>query len=69
MILYTMMPQELIFQQSYQQEQSQPKLINHNGIPVIVEENEQKQQQIVRVLSTNPQDYLNENYYPGQILS
>ncbi|MBY0004554.1 YlzJ-like family protein [Priestia aryabhattai] len=69
MILYTMMPQELIFQQSYRQEQSQPKLINHNGIPVIVEENEQKQQQIVRVLSTNPQDYLNENYYPGQILS
>ncbi|CAH0153043.1 MULTISPECIES: YlzJ-like family protein [Priestia] len=69
MILYTMMPQELIFQQSYQQEQSQPKLINHNGIPVIVEENEQKQQQIVRILSTNPQDYLNENYYPGQILS
>ena len=41
MILYTMMPQELIFQQSYHQEQSQPKLINHNGIPVIVEENEQ----------------------------
>ncbi|MDO6847460.1 YlzJ-like family protein [Priestia megaterium] len=69
MILYTMMPQELIFQQSYQQEQSQPKLVNHNGIPVIVEENEQKQQQIVRILSTNPQDYLNENYYPGQILS
>ncbi|MCM3769380.1 YlzJ-like family protein [Priestia aryabhattai] len=69
MILYTMMPQELIFQQSYLQEQSQPKLINHNGIPVIVEENEHKQQQIVRVLSTNPQDYLNENYYPGQILS
>ncbi|MQR88771.1 hypothetical protein GFV16_23175 [Bacillus megaterium] len=69
MILYTMMPQELIFQQSYQQEQSQPKLINHNGIPVVVEENEQKQQQIVRILSTNPQDYLNENYYPGQILS
>ncbi|AUO10871.1 YlzJ-like family protein [Priestia megaterium] len=69
MILYTMMPQELIFQQSYPQEQSQPKLINHNGIPVIVEENEQKQQQIVRILSTNPQDYLNENYYPGQILS
>ncbi|MGG0747731.1 YlzJ-like family protein [Priestia megaterium] len=64
-----MMPQELIFQQSYQQEQSQPKLISHNGIPVIVEENEQKQQQIVRILSTNPQDYLNENYYPGQILS
>ncbi|MED3978000.1 YlzJ-like family protein [Priestia megaterium] len=69
MILYTMMPQELIFQQSYQQEQSQPTLVNHNGIPVIVEENEQKQQQIVRILSTNPQDYLNENYYPGQILS
>jgi len=69
MILYTMMPQELNFQQSYHQEQSQPKLINHNGIPVIVEENEQKQQQIVRILSTNPQDYLNENYYPGQILS
>ncbi|MBM7701923.1 hypothetical protein JOC83_000749 [Bacillus iocasae] len=43
--------------------------IEYNGISFVVMENAQKQYQIVRMLSTNPQDYLNSEYIPGQILS
>jgi hypothetical protein len=45
------------------------KIIEINGISMIVMENDQKQYEVVRLLSTNPQDYLNNQYYPGQIIS
>ncbi|MFC0043614.1 YlzJ-like family protein [Metabacillus iocasae] len=62
------MPQEHIFPMestAYENQQT----IEYNGISFVVMENAQKQYQIVRMLSTNPQDYLNSEYIPGQILS
>ncbi|TYR82775.1 hypothetical protein FZC66_04045 [Priestia megaterium] len=70
MILYTMMPQELIYPDENTEKQfAKQKMIECEGIPVIVEENAQGQKQIIRILSTDPQHYLHDKYYPGQILS
>ncbi|MBN8434649.1 YlzJ-like family protein [Priestia flexa] len=69
MILYTMMPQELIYPDTTQAELPKQKMMQYNGISMLVEENEYNQKQIVRILSTDPQHYLDKKYYPGQILS
>ncbi|MFC3882515.1 YlzJ-like family protein [Bacillus songklensis] len=68
MILYTMMPQELVFPMDMSIYGKQ-KVIDINGLSMIVMENDQKQYEVVRLLSTNPQDYLNNRYYPGQIIN
>ncbi|WP_243386927.1 YlzJ-like family protein [Bacillus kexueae] len=68
MILYTMMPQELIFQDT-QQSFDGPKLVYMRGIPILVQENNQKQYEIVRVLSTDPNHYLLDQLIPGQTVS
>ncbi|KOO46559.1 YlzJ-like family protein [Priestia koreensis] len=65
MILYTMMPQELIFPTESVTEAEQ-KVVEYNGIPFVVTQNENGQHQIVRMLSTNPQDYLDSRYQPGE---
>ncbi|MCM3003714.1 YlzJ-like family protein [Priestia koreensis] len=65
MILYTMMPQELIFPTESVTE-AQQKVVEYNGIPFVVMQNENGQHQIVRMLSTNPQDYLDSRYQPGE---
>jgi hypothetical protein len=64
MILYTMMPNELIFpvqEDSFSQQQ----FIEMNGVSMIVEKSEEQQYRIVRLLSTDPQHYLSEEYMPG----
>lgn len=65
MILYTMMPEELVFPIDMSIYDKQ-KIVQMNGVPVVVSENAQKQYEVVRLLSTNPQDFLNEQYCPGQ---
>lgn len=65
MILYTMMPEELVFPIDMSVYDKQ-KIVQMNGISVVVSENAQKQYEVVRLLSTNPQDFLNEQYCPGQ---
>lgn len=64
MILYTMMPQELIYQ-TPDSEFGKQKIVDVNGVSMIVAENSPKEYQVVRVLSTNPNDFLNEQYTPG----
>jgi hypothetical protein len=68
MILYTMMPQELVFPTDMSVYGKQ-KIIEVNGMSMVVMENDQKQYEVVRLLSTNPQDYLNSQYCPGQIIN
>nr|WP_239421960.1 YlzJ-like family protein [Bacillus sp. CGMCC 1.16541] len=62
------MPQEFVFP-TESTEYDSLQTIEHNGISFLVMENTQRQYQIVRMLSTDPQDYLNSEYGPGQILS
>ncbi|GAF63593.1 YlzJ-like family protein [Alkalihalobacillus trypoxylicola] len=67
MILYTMMPHEQVFsndEQSYTQYVTLPVKDGH----LIVEKVNHSDYQIVRLLSTNPMSYLNNEYTPGTII-
>jgi hypothetical protein len=68
MILYTMMPHELIF--PYEEDaQSRQIMINYEGIPLLVEQTSQQNLQIIRVLSSDPQHFMDERFYPGSKIS
>ena len=64
MIMYTMMPEELIFpinQEIYDSQQ----VINFNGIPLLVAKTETHEYELIRVLSTDPNHYLHIQLQPG----
>ncbi|WP_044893714.1 YlzJ-like family protein [Bacillus alveayuensis] len=67
MILYTTMPQELIFQTA-STEYAKQQLVYYDGIPLLVRETETKEYEIVRNLSTNPQHFLQAKYSPGMTI-
>ncbi|MBA2876549.1 YlzJ-like family protein [Thermaerobacillus caldiproteolyticus] len=64
MILYTIMPEHLIFQTDMD-EYTKQKIVYYDGIPFIVQETETKEYEIVRNLSTNPFHFLEQKYAPG----
>lgn len=61
------MPEELIFPTDETQYANQ-QVIEMNGVSMMVEKNED-QFRIVRLLSTDPQHYLSEDYCPGTMIS
>ncbi|MBS4199014.1 YlzJ-like family protein [Bacillus sp. FJAT-49732] len=63
MILHTIVPPELIFQYSEDAFSSQTP-ITRNGIPMIVEQSGQMYK-VIRIMSSNPDDYLKAEYSPG----
>ncbi|HDR4419608.1 MULTISPECIES: YlzJ-like family protein [Bacillus cereus group] len=63
MILYTIMPEQLVYPADYSQCESQ-KVVNINGVELMVSEEEHGCYSIVRVLSTDPFHYL--EFEPGQ---
>jgi predicted nucleic acid-binding Zn finger protein len=67
MSLYTIMPEELIFPTDEKLYANQ-HVIEMNGISMMVEKNED-QYRIIRLLSTDPQDFLTEEYCPGKMIS
>lgn len=64
MIMYTMMPEELIFPMS-QDIYEKHQVINYNGIPLLVAKNEANELEVVRVLSTEPNHFLHTGMQPG----
>lgn len=68
MILYTMLPYELVFPYEADIFQKQ-KTIMYNDIPVIVEQTDSQTLQIVRVLSSDPKHFLDERLTPGSKIS
>ncbi|ULT58607.1 YlzJ-like family protein [Neobacillus drentensis] len=68
MILYTMMPSELIFP-AEQVEQSKQKLITYQGVSMLVEQTDSEYVEVVRILSSDPQHYLNQQLCPGAKIS
>lgn len=68
MTLYTMMPHELIFPQEVGAAPKQ-QMINYQGIPLLVEFTDQQNVQVIRVLSSDPQHYLDERICPGAKIS
>ncbi|TDQ39703.1 YlzJ-like family protein [Aureibacillus halotolerans] len=68
MILYTSMPEELIFQPDEKVFQNRMTL-QVGGCSLLVEKTTEAQFRVVQVLSSDPSHYLMEAYTPGQILS
>ncbi|WP_040205036.1 YlzJ-like family protein [Neobacillus jeddahensis] len=68
MILYTMMPNELIF--PYEPEAvGKQQMITYQGIPLLVELTDQQQAHVVRIVSSDPQHFMNEQICPGAKIS
>ncbi|MEH7222617.1 YlzJ-like family protein [Bacillus sp. JJ1566] len=65
MILYTMMPHELIYPQT-EMENSNLKYIDVNGVSLAVSDSQDGEYTIERVMSTDPQHFLDGRYSPGQ---
>ncbi|HEY2420988.1 MAG TPA: YlzJ-like family protein [Neobacillus sp.] len=68
MILYTMMPQELIFPNEADAYSNQ-MTITYQGIPLLVERTEQKNFQVVRILSSDPNHFMDDRLCPGAKIS
>lgn len=68
MILYTMMPNELIFPPEADSFQQQ-KMISYQGIPLLVEQTDPQNVQVVRILSSDPQHFLDDRICPGAKIS
>ncbi|MGD6816109.1 YlzJ-like family protein [Metabacillus sp. 84] len=65
MILYTMMPQELIFPTD-NREPAAEKMAIVNGVEMIVRPCADASYEVVRLLSSNPNHYLQSECMPGQ---
>ncbi len=63
MILYTMMPEELIFPSSDVEEKS----VTYGGVQMMVRGSGINEYEIVRLISSDPNDYL--QYTPGTKIS
>lgn len=68
MILYTMMPEELIFPVENHENPS-PLMMNYNGVPVLAEPADGGSYRIVRILSTDPSHFLKPDCAPGSKIS
>lgn len=67
MILYTMMPQELVFQTPVT-EYGKQEIIHYDGIPLLVEQDENHRYRVIQIMSTDPSHFLDHRCAPGTIL-
>lgn len=68
MILYTMMPHELIFPCD-ENEFTKLLEVTYDGIPLMVEKMDDDYYRVVRIMSTDPGHYLDTRYMPGAKIS
>lgn len=66
-MLYTIIPYEEVFDEGDQILSSRE--ISVGGIFMQVQPGDNNSGQIARIISTDPQDYLNPNYQPGTMIS
>lgn len=67
MILYTMMPHELVFPTTDDEFKKQT-VVNGEGFSLVVEPVSGSECRVVSLISSNPQHYLDSKYSPGQII-
>lgn len=67
MILYTPLPLELVLEGFDQPREYRE--IKIDGVTMVVEKINDHQSRIVRLISTNPNDFLSPKYQPGSIIS
>ena len=70
MIMYTTMPLEFVFENMEQTEKQNIREISMGaGVTMLVEPTGSSEGKIVRLISPDPQDYLNPRFAPGQTIS
>jgi len=67
MILHTIVPQELVF--GMEDTERKEYMASINGVPVMCEPINGFEVRITKLLSTDPNHYLNPSIFPGAILS
>lgn len=67
MVLWTVVPLEMVFPTEVSN--AKYEQIQHLGVQMEVEKISDNQCRIVRILSTNPQDYLRSEIQPGTVLT
>lgn len=67
MILYTPLAQSDIFPEDNRN--TNRLIVNHQNRPLYVEKNEDGNYQVLQLLSTDPNDFMDPQYQPGSILS
>ncbi|WP_419888502.1 YlzJ-like family protein [Neobacillus niacini] len=68
MILYTTMPQEFIYPPETDTFTKQ-QTVTFQGVSLIVEQTDSQNVQVVRILSSDPQHFLDERICPGAKIS
>lgn len=68
MIHYTPLPLEDVFA-GWDQPGEAPQEVTVNGVTMLVEPVNMQEAKIVRIISANPQDYLNPSFQPGNTIS
>ncbi|WP_196220223.1 YlzJ-like family protein [Terrilactibacillus tamarindi] len=63
--MYTIYPEEVIFSDTEPKSNNQMTL-NIQGVTLVVEVENQNQLKIIRLISSNPQDFLDERFQPGE---
>jgi hypothetical protein len=67
MILYTTVPEELIFPQ--ENTNTQQLIVDIKEGQLVLEQVSNQEFKVVRLISSDPNAYLNENYSPGKMIS
>lgn len=65
MILYTPMQLELVLEGLDGMKPISTREVNIDGVPVLINDTGPGQAKVVRLLSTNPNDYLRPDLFPG----
>ncbi|MFH5183230.1 YlzJ-like family protein [Paenibacillus sp. TAB 01] len=68
MIQYTVMPLDVVMS-GMEDMKDHPMEVSVNGITMQVQPINATQASIVRIISPNPQDYLNPQYSPGRVIA
>lgn len=68
MILYTPLQLELVLEGFDKTNYPKYKEVEYSGVPVLVEDAGMGRKRIVKLLSTNPFDYLKPELLPGSII-
>lgn len=68
MILHTIVPGELIFQSAEVSEESSEQMFMYAGIPVAAQPLNNEVWQVTKIMSTDPNHFLNADIYPGATL-
>lgn len=68
MILYTMIPYEQVFPESGEMSANHV-MLSYKGIPVMAEWTEHHEYRVIRVMSTDPNHYMDPDCMPGSKIS